>query len=129
MRLPIALALGWPQRVPDAQQPMDWARPQALTFEPLDHAAFPAVSLARAAGEAGGTAPGVFNAANEEAVAAFLAGALPFPGIVGTVERVITEHEVGNCATLADVLEAEAWARRRARELAGTSRAGTVGAS
>jgi 1-deoxy-D-xylulose-5-phosphate reductoisomerase len=66
----------------------------------------------------------VFNAANEEAVAAFLGGMLPFPRIIETVERVLGEHEVGNCATLADVLEAESWARRRARELAGTSPAG-----
>jgi 1-deoxy-D-xylulose-5-phosphate reductoisomerase len=124
MRLPIALGLAWPDRVPDAQPPMDWTAAHTLTFEPLDHAAFPAVGLARAAGEAGGTAPGVFNAANEEAVAAFLGGMLPFPRIIETVERVLGEHEVGNCATLADVLEAESWARRRARELAGTSPAG-----
>ncbi|HVF04232.1 MAG TPA: 1-deoxy-D-xylulose-5-phosphate reductoisomerase [Frankiaceae bacterium] len=129
MRLPIALALGWPDRVPDAQPPMDWTAAHTLTFEPLDAAAFPAVGLARRAGEAGGTAPGVFNAANEEAVAAFLAGRLPFPAIVDTVARALGEHEVGNCATLADVLEAETWARRRARELAGTSPAGVVGAS
>ena len=127
MRLPIALALGWPDRVPHAQPPMDWSLAHTMTFEPLDTAAFPAVGLAREAGEAGGTAPGVLNAANEEAVGAFLAGRLPFPAIVDTVARVLGEHEVGNCATLADVLEAEAWARRRARELAGTSPAGVVG--
>ena len=129
MRLPIALGLSWPDRVPAAQPPMDWSAPVTMTFEPLDATAFPSVGLARAAGEAGGTAPGVFNAANEEAVAAFLAGRLRFPAIVETVAAVLAEHEVGNCATLADVLEAEAWARRRARELAGTSRAGVVGAS
>jgi 1-deoxy-D-xylulose-5-phosphate reductoisomerase len=129
MRLPISLGLSWPDRVPEAQPPMDWSRPVTMTFEPLDDRAFPAVALARRAGEAGGTAPGVFNAANEEAVAAFLSGDLPFPAIVETVEQVLGEHEVGNYATLADVLEAEAWARRRARELAGTSRAGVVGAS
>ncbi|HWL37489.1 MAG TPA: 1-deoxy-D-xylulose-5-phosphate reductoisomerase [Frankiaceae bacterium] len=128
MRLPISLGLSWPDRVPEAQQPMDWSAPVTMTFEPLDAEAFPSVGLARRAGEAGGTAPGVFNAANEEAVAAFLAGTLPFPGIVDTVERVLGEHEVGNCATLADVLDAEDWARRRARELAGTAPAGVVGA-
>jgi 1-deoxy-D-xylulose-5-phosphate reductoisomerase len=121
MRLPIALGLAWPDRVPEAQPPMDWRQAHTLTFEPLDHEAFPAVRLARRAGEAGGTAPGVFNAANEEAVAAFLAGRLAFPRIIETVERVLGERAVGNCATLADVLEAEVWARRRARELAGTS--------
>jgi 1-deoxy-D-xylulose-5-phosphate reductoisomerase len=100
-----------------------------MTFEPLDTAAFPAVGLARAAGERGGTAPGVLNAANEEAVAAFLAGTIPFPAIVDTVARVLGEHQVGNSATLADVLDAEAWARRRARELVGAAPAGVVGAS
>jgi 1-deoxy-D-xylulose-5-phosphate reductoisomerase len=129
MRLPIALGLSWPDRVPGAQPPMDWSRAHTLTFEPLDDAAFPSVGLARRAGEAGGTAPGVFNAANEEAVAAFTGGRLPFTGIVETVERVLGEHEVGNCATLADVLDAEDWARRRARELVGTSPAGVAGAS
>ena len=129
MRLPISLGLSWPDRVPDAQAPMDWTRAHTMTFEPLDAAAFPSVGLAREAGERGGTAPGVFNAANEEAVAAFVAGRLPFPGIVETVARVLGEHEVGNSATLSDVLEAEAWARRRARELVGTSPAGVVGAT
>jgi 1-deoxy-D-xylulose-5-phosphate reductoisomerase len=119
MRLPIALALAWPDRVPDAAPPMDWTQRHALTFEPLDATAFPAVALAREAGEAGGTAPGVFNAANEEAVAAFLGRRLPFSGIVDTVARVLGEHEVGNSPTLADVLQAETWARRRAQELVG----------
>ncbi|HMA47558.1 MAG TPA: 1-deoxy-D-xylulose-5-phosphate reductoisomerase, partial [Frankiaceae bacterium] len=78
MRLPIALALGWPERVPDAAAPVDWTCAHAWEFAPLDEETFPAVALARAAGAAGGTAPAVFNAANEEAVAAFLAGRLPF---------------------------------------------------
>ena len=129
MRLPISLGLSWPDRVPGAQEPMDWSVARTMTFEPLDEAAFPAVALARRAGRAGGTAPGVFNAANEEAVAAFLDGRLPFTGILETVERVLGEHGVGNCATLADVLEAETLARRRARELVGTSPAGVVGAT
>lgn len=120
MRLAISLALGWPGRVAGAQQPMDWSRPQTMTFEPLDESAFPAVQLAREAGTAGGTAPGVFNAANEEAVAAFIAGRLRFPEIVDTVAAVVGEHSpVRNSLTLADVLEAEAWARQRARELTG----------
>ena len=127
MQLPISLGLSWPDRVPGAQRPMDWSAAHTMTFEPLDDEAFPAVRLAREAGTRGGTAPGVFNAANEEAVAAFLSGTLPFPGILDTVERVLGEHEVGNCATLADVLEGEAWARRRARELVGASPAGVVG--
>ncbi|MEP7055149.1 MAG: 1-deoxy-D-xylulose-5-phosphate reductoisomerase [Actinomycetota bacterium] len=120
MCLAISLALGWPDRVPQAQQPMDWTKAQTLTFEPLDEAAFPAVQLAREVGIAGGTAPGVFNAANEEAVAAFIAGRLRFPEIVDTVAAVVAEHQpVRNSLTVDDVLDAEGWARRRARELTG----------
>ncbi|HEX8003302.1 MAG TPA: 1-deoxy-D-xylulose-5-phosphate reductoisomerase [Mycobacteriales bacterium] len=126
MRLPISLGLSWPDRVPGVQRPMDWSAAHALTFEPLGPLAR-AIDLAREAGSRGGTAPGVLNAANEEAVAAFLGRTIPFPAILDTVERVLGEHEVGNCATLADVLAGEAWARRRARELVGASPAGAVG--
>jgi 1-deoxy-D-xylulose-5-phosphate reductoisomerase len=125
MHLPIALALGWPDRVPGAQPPMDWTTAQAFTFEPLDASAFPAVQLAREVGMAGGTAPGVYNAANEEAVAAFLAGRLDFTEIVDTVAAVVGEHQqVRNSVTVDDVLQAEAWARARARQLAGLAPAG-----
>ena len=117
MRLPIALALGWPERVPEAQSPMDWTVPQALTFEPLDHEAFPAVSLAMAAGRAGGTAPAVFNAANEEAVDAFFAGRLPFLGIIDTVADVLDHTPLRELSTVADVLNVEREARARAREV------------
>src|SRR5207248_11455004 len=82
MRLPIALAMAWPDRVPGAAAGVDWTRAAQWTFEPLDDVAFPAVSLARAAGVTGGTAPAVFNAANEAALGAFIAGQLPFLGIV-----------------------------------------------
>jgi 1-deoxy-D-xylulose-5-phosphate reductoisomerase len=105
MRLPIALALAWPDRVPGAQPPMDWTRRHELTFEPLDEDRFPAVALAREAGAAGGTAPAAFNAANEEAVAAFLGGALRFPQIVGIVGFAvaltfsIALHELGHLWT------------------------------
>jgi 1-deoxy-D-xylulose-5-phosphate reductoisomerase len=119
MRLPIALALGWPQRVADAQPPMDWSRAQSLTFEPLDDEAFPAVELARAAGRRAGTAPAAFNAANEEAVAAFLAGRLPFVRIVDVVARVLDEHEVVGRPSLDEVFATQTWARERARALAG----------
>jgi 1-deoxy-D-xylulose-5-phosphate reductoisomerase len=117
MRLPIALALGWPARVPEAQAPMDWTTAQTLTFEPLDDEAFPAVALAREAGRLGGSAPAVFNAANEEAVAAFLAGRLPFVRIVDVVEAVVTTLPLRELATPADVLDTEEHARRRARQL------------
>ncbi|MER7129535.1 1-deoxy-D-xylulose-5-phosphate reductoisomerase [Streptosporangium saharense] len=121
MRLPIALALGWPERVPDAAPPVDWTRAHAWTFEPLDDEAFPAVALARHVGSAGGTAPAVYNAANEVCVEAFLAGRLPFPGIVDTVAAVVSEHSVTAAETVAEVLEADEWARVRARELTATA--------
>jgi 1-deoxy-D-xylulose-5-phosphate reductoisomerase len=120
MRLPIALGLGWPSRVPDAAPGCDWARAATWEFAPLDEDAFPAVRMARAAGVVGGTAPAAYNAANEECVAAFLAGRMPFLGIVDTVARVLDEHEVrgdGKDLTLADVLYAETWARARAQDI------------
>ena len=121
MRIPIALALAWPDRVPGAAPAVDWATAHTWTFEPLDEDAFPAVSLAREAGRAGGTCPAAYNAANEECVAAFLAGALSFTGIVDTVMRVISEHDGarGGSVSLEDVLAADRWARARARELTG----------
>jgi 1-deoxy-D-xylulose-5-phosphate reductoisomerase len=117
MRIPIALALGWPDRVPDAAPACDWTSPATWEFFPLDDVAFPAVSLARAAGAAGGTAPAVYNASNEVAVAAFLAGELPFVSIVDVIAATLDEHETGNVATLDDVEQADAWARRWASEL------------
>jgi len=126
MRLPIALGLGWPDRVADAVPACDWTTPTAWTFEPVDHEAFPALGLARTAGEIGGTAPAVLNAANEVCVEAFLGGRLPFLAIVDSVARVLTEHtesgtvREGNELTLDDVLSADDWARTRAREIAGT---------
>jgi 1-deoxy-D-xylulose-5-phosphate reductoisomerase len=124
MRLPIALALDWPNRVPDAAAPLDWAAAQSWTFEPLDNEAFPAVALARRAGEAGGCAPAVFNAANEELVDAFHAGSVGFLQIVDVVDEVLdewlkTRHEAaGNPGTVEDVEHAEAWARAHARSFA-----------
>jgi 1-deoxy-D-xylulose-5-phosphate reductoisomerase len=121
MRIPIALALGWPDRVPDAAPAVDWTTAQTWTFEPLDEEAFPAVPLARQAGAAGGTMPAVYNAANEVCVAAFLAGQIPFAGIVDTVAQVVSEHHdpAGSAVHLSDVLSADGWARDRARELTG----------
>ena len=119
MRLPIALALAWPHRVPGAAPALDWSKAATWTFEPLDEEAFPAVRLARAAAAAGGTAPAVYNAANEECLDAFMAGKIPFTGIVDTVARVISEQDPseGGAATLEDVLAVDMWARQRAREL------------
>ncbi|NBM20451.1 1-deoxy-D-xylulose-5-phosphate reductoisomerase [Streptomyces sp. GC420] len=121
MRGPIAIGLGWPERVPDAAPAFDWSKASTWEFFPLDDEAFPSVGLARHVGDLGGTAPAVFNAANEECVDAFLAGGLPFNGIVDTVAEVVAEHGDpgrGTSLTVADVLEAETWARARARELA-----------
>ncbi len=125
MRLPIALALAWPDRVPGVTPACDWTAPATWEFAPLDHAAFPAVDLARECGRAGGTAPAVFNAANEECVSAFLAGSLRFTAIVDTVAAVVSDHsEAGvlgrdGTLTLDDVLGAESWARGRVSELLG----------
>jgi 1-deoxy-D-xylulose-5-phosphate reductoisomerase len=120
MRLPIALALAWPQRVAGVVPACDWTTAQSWTFEPLDDGAFPAVRLARQVGTAGGVAPAIYNAANEEAVAAFLGGDLAFTSIVDTVSRVLdesAEEEAGNLEALSDVLRAETLARVRARAL------------
>jgi 1-deoxy-D-xylulose-5-phosphate reductoisomerase len=124
MRIPIALAMAWPGRVPGAAPPVDWTQAHTWTFEPLDEEAFPAVPLARQVGEAGGTSPAVYNAANEECVAAFLAGTVSFTGIVDTVMRVISEHggAGAQAVSLDDVLEADRWARGRARELTAATR-------
>jgi 1-deoxy-D-xylulose-5-phosphate reductoisomerase len=124
MRLPIALALGWPDRVPDAAQAVDWTTAHNWVFEPLDSDAFPAVDLARRAGQAGGCAPAVYNAANEELVAAFHAGVVGFLQIVDTVAAVLDEwlrdrhSSAGNPGTVEDVEQAEHWARTRAQQLA-----------
>lgn len=118
---PIAIGIGWPERVPDAAPAFDWTKASSWEFHPLDNDAFPSVGLARHVGELAGTAPAVFNAANEECVDAFLKGELPFNGIMETVTRTVEEHvpaaAPGTALTVADVLEAETWARARAREL------------
>ena len=132
MRIPIALALGWPNRVADAGPGCDWTTASTWTFEPLDSEVFPAVDLARLAGVRGGTAPAVMNAADEVAVEAFLHGGLAFPGIVEIVATVVREHLAdagvddgaswvpGNQVTLQSVQAADSWARHRAQELVGS---------
>ena len=117
MRLPIALALGWPERLPRPSYGLDWNTAATWEFEPLDATAFPAVDLCKAAGERGGTAPAVLNAANEVCVQAFVDGRLPFLGIVDTVAAVVEENPLRERATLVEVLESEEWARQRAQEL------------
>ncbi|NUS45713.1 MAG: 1-deoxy-D-xylulose-5-phosphate reductoisomerase [Mycobacteriaceae bacterium] len=119
MRLPIALALGWPDRVPGAAAACDFAAAARWDFEPLDAEVFPAVELARRAGLGGGSLTAVYNAANEIAVAAFLDGVLRFPGIVRTVAQVLDSADDWSAepASVDDVLAADAWARQRAAEL------------
>jgi 1-deoxy-D-xylulose-5-phosphate reductoisomerase len=119
MLIPIALGLGWPDRVPDAAPAVDWTRPETWEFLPLDDEAFPAVSLARAAGQRGGTAPAVYNAANEVCVEEFRAGRLRFVDIVPTVAAVLGDHDVPSEGelTVDDVLTADGWARARAQEI------------
>lgn len=126
MRLPIALGLTWPDRLPDAAPAYDWSQPRDWHFEPLDADAFGAVELARRCGKAGGSAPAVFNAANEVCVDAFCAGRLSFLGIVDTVDAVVEQHladgHVPTDALSVDaVLGADAWARVRAAELTGAA--------
>jgi 1-deoxy-D-xylulose-5-phosphate reductoisomerase len=120
MRIPIALALGWPDRVPGAAPAIDWSAAHTWTFEPLDESAFPAVAIARQAGHTGGTAPAAYNGANEVCVDAFMAGTLPFAAIVDTVAQVVSEHDgrAKDAVSLADVRAADRWARARAAELA-----------
>ncbi|HET8969780.1 MAG TPA: 1-deoxy-D-xylulose-5-phosphate reductoisomerase, partial [Candidatus Nanopelagicales bacterium] len=124
MRLPIALGLAWPDRVAGAAHGCDWSAASTWTFEPLDDEAFPAVGLARRAGRAGGLAPAVLNAANEECVTAFHAGRLSYLGIVDTVAAVLEDHlgdGLRNPRDVADVQEAEAWARAQAQERIGVA--------
>jgi 1-deoxy-D-xylulose-5-phosphate reductoisomerase len=116
MRLPIALGLGWPDRVAGSAQACDWTQATSWTFEPLDTAAFPAVGLAKDAARRGSTYPAVFNASNEEAVTAFHAGRIRFTDIVDTIEAVLSEHTGSSGLTVESVLDAERWARARTHE-------------
>ncbi|BCK54420.1 1-deoxy-D-xylulose-5-phosphate reductoisomerase [Nocardia wallacei] len=121
MRLPISLALGWPDRVPGVLAPLDFGKAFTWEFEPVDNVVFPAVELARQAGKAGGSVTAVYNAANEIAVQAFLDGQIRFPDIVGTVAQVVESADQWSAepATLDEVLAADAWARQRARKHVG----------
>ncbi len=114
MRLPIQLALTWPERLDFAPTRMDWTTAQDLRFEPLDHDTFPMVRLAVAAGTAGGTAPAVLNAANEQAVAAFLDHRLDFLGITEVVAATLEAHDPEPLEDVEQVLAVEAQARAAA---------------
>lgn len=121
MKLPIALALGWPDRVPGASAACDFTQAHTWTFAPVDDEAFPAIAVARDAGTRGGSLTAVFNAANEVVAQAFLDGRTSFLAIVDTVARVVADGAQWQAEPrdVADVLAAEEWARRRASELVG----------
>lgn len=118
MKLPISLALGWPQRVAGSAAACDFSTASTWDFEPVDSEVFPAVDLARQAGETGGCMTAVYNAANEEAAEAFLAGRISFPTIVRTIADVLraADQWAAEPATVEDVLDAQRWARQRARD-------------
>jgi 1-deoxy-D-xylulose-5-phosphate reductoisomerase len=122
MRTPIAHALGCPDRIVSGVESLDIVRVGRLDFEAPDTARFPALGLARAAAEAGGSAPAALNAANEAAVAAFLSGRLAFTEITTVIERVMQTHRVVPISGLDDVLATDAWARRAASEMTDQAR-------
>jgi 1-deoxy-D-xylulose-5-phosphate reductoisomerase len=120
MRLPIAYALTYPRRLPLKQEPLDLGKVAQLTFERPDFTRFPSLRLGYEAASIGGTMPAVLNAANEVAVAAFLEGRLPFPGIPRVVKETMAAHTSEPLKNLAQVLEVNNWAREQARRLAET---------
>ena len=117
MKLPIALGMTWPNRVPNISTPVDFTKSHTWTFEPLDEEVFAAVRIAREVGSKGLTYPAVYNAANEQAVEAFHEGRIGFLGILEIIEETLASHRPENELTLESVLEAERWARAFADEL------------
>ncbi len=108
MKLPIALALSWPERTAGAISPIDWSAAHTWNFVPIDHARFPAIDLARRCGEIGGGMPAIFNAANEEAVAAFLKGEIKFTEIIEIVDAVLQHLASTAPTTLGDIADVSA---------------------
>ena len=119
MRVPISYALHYPERADVPVEPLDLAKLQQLTFEEPDEDTFACLRLAREAGQAGGTAPCVLNAANEIAVQAFLDGALPFTGIADVIERALHAVPAKPVGHFSDLYKADARAREQATELIG----------
>jgi 1-deoxy-D-xylulose-5-phosphate reductoisomerase len=131
MLIPIALGMAWPDRVPDVGPSIDWTKAATWEFFPLDEDAFPAVTLARVVGAAGSCFPAVFNAANEECVAAFLAQRIRFTEIVDTVRRVVddwssTPENDTSAVDVDTVMSAESWARNRAHQVLGLAESETL---
>jgi 1-deoxy-D-xylulose-5-phosphate reductoisomerase len=119
MRLPIQYALSYPERWQAAIPGMDFTQAMTLQFEVPDRQRFPCLGLAYRALEAGGSLPAVLNAANEEAVSAFLDGLIPFTAIPEAIQAVMETHAPVAVSGLEDVLEADAWARKEARNVLG----------
>ena len=120
MKGPIALAINYPQRTVGATSAIDWSSASTWNFAPIDHARFPAVNLARHCGTVGGALPAIFNASNEEAVAAFISGRIKFTDIIATVQEMITQYEGQSLPALrdlADVSAIEHDARRQTQQL------------
>jgi 1-deoxy-D-xylulose-5-phosphate reductoisomerase len=117
MRLPIQLALAYPERLPAGIEPLDLASLGTLTFEPVDREAFPALDLCVKAGRLGSTFPAVLNAANEVAVMAFLEGKIAMTGVPDVIERVLDDHAPASVVSVVTLDRADAWARRRAAEI------------
>ncbi|GED97635.1 1-deoxy-D-xylulose-5-phosphate reductoisomerase [Gordonia crocea] len=123
MKLPIALALGWPDRVPGSSAACDFATASQWTFEPVDDEVFPAIAVARDAGRAGGSLTAVYNAANEVAAQAFLDGGLRFDRIVATIVEVLSAADEWRArpGSVEEVYAADRWARARAAEVVGAT--------
>jgi len=122
MCLPIQYALTYPERASSERVQTNLARLGSLTFEEPDLNRFPALELARRAGEVGGTLPAVLNAANEIAVEHFIQGRISFPQIPETVCQTMERHEVVPHPSLDQILAADAWARSSAQALCGGER-------
>ena len=108
MKGPIAYALAYPERVAKATAPIDWSKSHTWSFAPIDNEKYPAIDLARRCGELGGGLPAVFNAANEVAVAAFLAGKIKFTAIIEIVEQVVQMHGSNTPTTIRDIADVSA---------------------
>ena len=122
MHLPIALGLGWPDRVANAGSACDWSTASTWTFEPVNDDLFPAVRMAKRVGQFAGTAPAAMNGANETAVAAFLAGHISYLGIMRLVQSVVEQHILNGFMsdkdmTIDDVLTASNWSMQYAQQL------------
>jgi 1-deoxy-D-xylulose-5-phosphate reductoisomerase len=119
MCFPIQYAVTWPERVPNSLPPLDFRKLSKLEFAQPRYDDFPALNLARAAGETGGTLPAVLNAANEIAVSAFLDRRVRFPRIWQMVEEVMNQHSTVAHPNLDEILRADQWAREETRRLVG----------